>query len=437
TTNASTKAIEEKDARILAELSRKYNTAQLIEFLQKQKDYDTIVRKLVPATRNLELSPVLKEMNEWQVPYTNYFEIFVYKAWSISHYEAWVFKYANKRSANVIFYKSLNLISRNQQISQELRSCALIAYVPRRGIPQVAELGCVTTAYAPGITIGVWSSASGHPVCDTWTDVNKSAGEKRKSTDTTDITITKVTKKTKEVSTSTTIPNLISTEKSKDHKSTDLTNLKEALITFFKSRSSSSLSSMSEAVLQAVSELLLPDNRIPELCLIIDSNKQKGDGRFGFVDLIFGDINYSIIELKYINLLGLIKAMNNNWHISPSTSDLVTLDKYIENEDEGTLLERKFMFWSKSDNEPKCTTLNEILLSAEEQVTKYMNVISHGQVKKGKSGIIDSRILIKQPSNYCGVLDSHVIMMIGFRRLICRFVGSQNTFYSFMKKDDG
>ncbi|CAI2201279.1 9502_t:CDS:2, partial [Funneliformis geosporum] len=57
TTNASTKAIEEKDARILAELSLKYNTAQLIEFLQKQKDYDIIVRKLVPATRNLELSP--------------------------------------------------------------------------------------------------------------------------------------------------------------------------------------------------------------------------------------------------------------------------------------------------------------------------------------------------------------------------------------------
>ena len=47
-----------KDAHILAELSRKYNTAQLVEFLQKRKDYDdTIVRKLVPVTRNLELFP--------------------------------------------------------------------------------------------------------------------------------------------------------------------------------------------------------------------------------------------------------------------------------------------------------------------------------------------------------------------------------------------
>src|ERR1700722_12640880 len=108
---------------------------------------------------------------------------------------------------------------------------------------------------------------------------------------------------------------------------------------------------MSETVLQAVNELSLPDNRIPELCLIIDSNKQKGDGKFGFVDLIFGDLNYSIIELKYINLLGLIKAMNDNWNITPSMSNWVALDKYVENKDKSTLLERKFMFWSKSDNE--------------------------------------------------------------------------------------
>jgi hypothetical protein len=54
----TTRAIEDKDARILAELGRKYNIVQLIECLQKQKDYDdAIVRKLVPATRNLELSP--------------------------------------------------------------------------------------------------------------------------------------------------------------------------------------------------------------------------------------------------------------------------------------------------------------------------------------------------------------------------------------------
>jgi len=45
--------------------------------------------------------------------------------------------------------------------------------------------------------------------------------------------------------------------------------LKQSLLQFFKSRSSLSLLSTNEAVLQAVAEISLPDNRIPELTLII------------------------------------------------------------------------------------------------------------------------------------------------------------------------
>ena len=66
----------------------------------------------------------------------------------------------------------------------------------------------------------------------TRTGTNKSAGEKRKSMDTTDITITQVTKKSKKASAFTTIPNITSTEKSKELKPTDITILKEALMTF-------------------------------------------------------------------------------------------------------------------------------------------------------------------------------------------------------------
>ncbi|GBB99758.1 hypothetical protein RclHR1_03620007 [Rhizophagus clarus] len=208
---------------------------------------------------------------------------------------------------------------------------------------------------------------------------------------------------------------------------------REALMSFFKLRASYSLSFMNEAVLQAVTEMLLPNNRIPELCLVVDGNKPKGDGRFGFVDLIFGDLNHSIIELKYINLSGLIKAEYNNWNISLSTNELATLDKVIENEDEIILLKRKYMFWSKDKNRPKITTLDEVLLSAGEQVTKYMNVISHGNIQNDRCGIMDSRIQVNQPPNYCGTLDSYVIMMIGFRRFLCKFIGSQNTYYSITK----
>ncbi|CAG8745621.1 6336_t:CDS:2, partial [Dentiscutata erythropus] len=49
------------------------------------------------------------------------------------------------------------------------------------------------------------------------------------------------------------------------------------------------------------------------------------NGRFGFADMIFGDVNYSIIELKYVNILGLIEATKNDWNVSPCTNDLYLL----------------------------------------------------------------------------------------------------------------
>ncbi|CAG8578513.1 1560_t:CDS:1, partial [Gigaspora rosea] len=86
------------------------------------------------------------------------------------------------------------------------------------------------------------------------------------------------------------------------------------------SKSDFSLSFASEAVLQVITELVLQNNQIPKMCLVIDSDKKKGDGRYGFIDLIFGDFSFGdlnlsiMIELKYINLSGLIKAMNNDWN---------------------------------------------------------------------------------------------------------------------------
>ncbi|CAG8830707.1 26715_t:CDS:1, partial [Racocetra persica] len=95
-----------------------------------------------------------------------------------------------------------------------------------------------------------------------------------------------------------------------------------------------SLLSANEAVLQVATELLLPNNRIPELCLLIDNTKQKGGGKLRFVDMMFGNINHSIIELKYVNLLGLMRALDNNWNIFPRTNDLANFDKCIENKSE-------------------------------------------------------------------------------------------------------
>ncbi|CAJ0829332.1 11845_t:CDS:2 [Entrophospora sp. SA101] len=140
----------------------------------------------------------------------------------------------------------------------------------------------------------------------------------------------------------------------------DVTVLKETPISFFKPLSSYSFLNANEAILQAVTELLLPNNRIPELCLLIDNTKSRGD------------------------------TIKNDWNISPSMSDLADFDKYIENEDESKLLERNLMFWSKEYSKPKVTILNKILSSAEEQVMRYMNIIAHGSAHEGKPGIIDS-----------------------------------------------
>ncbi|CAH1766847.1 11736_t:CDS:2 [Entrophospora sp. SA101] len=213
---------------------------------------------------------------------------------------------------------------------------------------------------------------------DTWipTEVKLRGGGEREKLDITDITNTNTKKKkqnpiqyenSKEIMTNTTFKKFNTISKKSDVEPTnDVTVLKETPISFFKPLSSYSFLNANEAILQAVTELLLPNNRIPE------------------------DINYSIIELKYVNNLSLIRAIKNDWNISPSMSDLADFDKYIENEDESKLLERNLMFWSKEYSKPKVTILNKILSSAEEQVMRYMNIIAHGSAHEGKPGIIDS-----------------------------------------------
>ncbi|RIB06468.1 hypothetical protein C2G38_2216997 [Gigaspora rosea] len=110
---------------------------------------------------------------------------------------------------------------------------------------------------------------------------NKANERKRKNTEMDKHENTRPTKKS-----------LASTEES----NTTIKILEETLIEFFKSRSDFSLSSASEAVLQVVTELVLQNNQIPEMCLVIDSDKKKRDGRYGFIDLIFGDLSFGDLE---------------------------------------------------------------------------------------------------------------------------------------------
>ncbi|CAG8460800.1 2074_t:CDS:2 [Scutellospora calospora] len=244
--STSTRTLEEEDASILEELSRKYSTEQLIEYLKGQKQVketnEIIIKQKLLKTHNLEFSNcmLIEKIRNWQVPYAIYFMIFLPEDWSYDHYASWIDKNMNKAMINSIFYRTLETMKNDQNISQ--------------GIHNVIQ--------------GLLKSKKSDVDYTDSRAIKKVKKEFEKS-DT-------ILKELKDTNASVTKNGTASTEKS----NTNLKVLEETLLKFFKSRSNFSLSSASEAVLQAVAELLLQENEIPELselCLVIDNNKPKRD----------------------------------------------------------------------------------------------------------------------------------------------------------------
>ncbi|GES94860.1 hypothetical protein GLOIN_2v1781474 [Rhizophagus clarus] len=205
-------------------------------------------------------------------------------------------------------------------------------------------------------------------------------------------------------------------------------NLKTSLL----SRSQMSLSSMNEPVLQAIVEGLLPQKyRIPELSLVMDGKKQKGSGRFGYLDIFVvkgaGDYNISL-ELKYVSLVGLIKKQKDEY----GTNDLEDLDKTLAKENEELLLNRPYSFWSKEHNKMNQITIGETLEKGINQLRSYMNVIAKGKpTDYFSSGIFDKRVKITKSNR--NELKGFVILVIGFRRILWRPVEEVMSNYSYNK----
>ncbi|GES94818.1 hypothetical protein GLOIN_2v1781474 [Rhizophagus clarus] len=205
-------------------------------------------------------------------------------------------------------------------------------------------------------------------------------------------------------------------------------NLKTSLL----SRSQMSLSSMNEPVLQAIVEGLLPQKyRIPEFSLVMDGKKQKGSGRFGYLDIFVvkgvGDYNISL-ELKYVSLVGLIKKQKDKY----STNDLEDLDKTLEKENEELLMNRPYSFWSKEHNKMNQITISETLEKGINQLRSYMNIIAKGKpTDYYSSGIFDRRVKITKSNP--NELKGFVILVIGFRRILWRPVGEVMSNYSYNK----
>ncbi|CAG8759371.1 34640_t:CDS:2 [Gigaspora margarita] len=135
-----------------------------------------------------------------------------------------------------------------------------------------------------------------------------------------------------------------------------------------------SLSSANEAVLQAIVEILLPSrHRVPELCLLIDSKKQKGSGRF----------------------VGKVR-------------------KILETEDEESLLNRRYIYWSKDLRKMVQITIRGIINDGINRLRSYM---SKGHtVGYSTSGVFDERIKTIKPGP--NKLEGFIIVVIGFRRIL-------------------
>ncbi|CAG8483500.1 6372_t:CDS:2 [Diversispora eburnea] len=199
-------------------------------------------------------------------------------------------------------------------------------------------------------------------------------------------------------------------------------------------RSWMSLLSADEPVLQAIVEMLLPlKYRIPELCLVMDGKKQKGSGRYGFLDIFIpgkGKKNNISIELKYISLAGLMGDPTRNQF---GIIELGRLDKMLEKENEKFLLNQSYLYWNKEFEQIRGTTIGEILNNGKHQLKSYMNIISKGpSIDYFSSGIFDERIRITR-SNYSNKLKGFIIIVIGFRQILWRPVEEIITNYRYDK----
>ncbi|CAJ0648229.1 7007_t:CDS:2 [Entrophospora sp. SA101] len=132
--STSAKIIEGKDARILEELSRKYSTRQLIEYLKLTKkvyetDHDIIFSFII----------AIEEVRKWEAPHAKYFKIFP-NDWSLNHYIAWVHNNMNKEMANRTFYRVLETINNDQSISQEFHNVAQ-EFLKRKKSNKASDIG--------------------------------------------------------------------------------------------------------------------------------------------------------------------------------------------------------------------------------------------------------------------------------------------------------
>ncbi|KAF8545122.1 hypothetical protein BDD12DRAFT_872046 [Trichophaea hybrida] len=211
----------------------------------------------------------------------------------------------------------------------------------------------------------------------------------------------------------------------------------ELLQQFLAGRTVRSLRSSNEAVLQGVVEILLdpPRTRVPELYLVMDGKKQKGDGRYAFPDIfVVGDDNSEsavVLELKDIRLSGLwngAQGGRTKW-TNPSYKELEALAEKVSVMNEASMNKMRYMYWSDRDNRYTSTTVGKMRKDALAQVKRYVKVIKKGRAEKFEdSGVRDPRVIVKRTH---GTLFSFVLMAVGGRRILYEAGNAEKTEFSY------
>ncbi|RUO97023.1 hypothetical protein BC936DRAFT_141107 [Jimgerdemannia flammicorona] len=183
-----------------------------------------------------------------------------------------------------------------------------------------------------------------------------------------------------------------------------ITKFRELLETFLKTRPLRSLHTTNEPVLQVIIDAFLdkPSERMPELCLVVDGNKDYRSVRFGFTNI------YSLS--RWILHLGreLVLERRENGIGNSDTQSW----KNWEGEDENALLAKKYVYWSKDHHQWISTTVDKVMERAMRQLETYMETIAKGEAKEYQdSGILNNRIIVKE-------LIGYVIMLIGGKRIL-------------------
>ncbi|CAG8799059.1 16674_t:CDS:2, partial [Racocetra persica] len=69
-----------------------------------------------------ETLPSLKEFNKWDSPFVKYFANNPYPTWSYPYFLTWIFDLLNKKNINRMFYKALEVIDKDSNAPEELRT---------------------------------------------------------------------------------------------------------------------------------------------------------------------------------------------------------------------------------------------------------------------------------------------------------------------------